>query len=99
MEMSFHVPNTNTSFLGDENNPPAQVMQFVHGQYVIYFGARLCKFRAVYPQIFCFASYYHIPLNSVCQVFHEKILSMADVGSSTAEAVALFKEVTILTPR
>ncbi|KAH7276793.1 hypothetical protein KP509_39G021900 [Ceratopteris richardii] len=55
MEMSFHIPSTNTSYVGDENHPPAQV--------------------------FC-----------------EKILSMADVGPSGAEAVAWFKEVTILTP-
>lgn len=25
MDLSFHVPNTNTQFLGDENRPPAQV--------------------------------------------------------------------------
>ncbi|KAH7314772.1 hypothetical protein KP509_21G019400 [Ceratopteris richardii] len=56
MEMSFHVPATNMTYVGDDNNPPAQV--------------------------FC-----------------DKILSMADVGSSAAEAVAVFKEVTILTPR
>lgn len=56
MEMSFHIPNTNTNYVGDDNHPPAQV--------------------------FC-----------------DKILSMADVGPSGAEAVAWFKEVTILTPR
>lgn len=56
MEMSFHVPTTNTTYVGDDNNPPAQV--------------------------FC-----------------DKILAMADVGSSATEAVALFKEVAILTPR
>ncbi|KAI5074178.1 hypothetical protein GOP47_0010139 [Adiantum capillus-veneris] len=56
MEMSFHVPTTNTTYVGDDNNPPAQV--------------------------FC-----------------DKILSMADVASSAAEAVAVFREVTILTPR
>eukprot|EP00250_Pteridium_aquilinum_P013650 c21482_g1_i1 orf=159-1715(+) len=57
MEMSFHIPTTNTSYVGDDNNPPAQV--------------------------FC-----------------DKILAMADVGSlATTEAVALFKEVAILTPR
>ncbi|MCO5586963.1 hypothetical protein L7F22_040908 [Adiantum nelumboides] len=56
MEMSFHVPTTNTTYVGDDNNPPAQV--------------------------FC-----------------DKILSMADVVSSAAEAVAVFREVTILTPR
>ncbi|CAM6096643.1 unnamed protein product [Calypogeia fissa] len=33
------------------------------------------------------------------QVFHEKILSMADVGPSGAEAIAMFVEVGILTPR
>ncbi|XP_020250206.1 FACT complex subunit SSRP1 isoform X2 [Asparagus officinalis] len=26
MDLSFHVPNSNTQFLGDENHPPAQVM-------------------------------------------------------------------------
>ncbi|GMH02400.1 hypothetical protein Nepgr_004239 [Nepenthes gracilis] len=25
MEISFHIPNTNTQFVGDENHPPAQV--------------------------------------------------------------------------
>jgi structure-specific recognition protein 1 len=28
MEMSFHVPNSNTQFVGDENRPPAQVSLF-----------------------------------------------------------------------
>lgn len=56
MEMSFHVPNTNIDYVGDDNHPPAQV-------------------------------------------FRDKILSMADVGPSGAEAIAWFKEVTILTPR
>jgi hypothetical protein len=35
----------------------------------------------------------------VKQVFREKILSMADVGPSGAEAIALFEDVHILTPR
>lgn len=34
-----------------------------------------------------------------CQVFREKILSMADVGPSGAEAICMFVEVGILTPR
>lgn len=25
MEITFHVPNSNTQFVGDENRPPAQV--------------------------------------------------------------------------
>lgn len=25
MEISFHIPNSNTQFVGDENCPPAQV--------------------------------------------------------------------------
>lgn len=25
MEMSFHIPNSNTQFVGDETRPPAQV--------------------------------------------------------------------------
>lgn len=25
MEIAFHVPNSNTQFVGDENRPPAQV--------------------------------------------------------------------------
>jgi structure-specific recognition protein 1 len=56
MELSFHIPSTNTSYVGDEEHPPAQV-------------------------------------------FREKILSMADVGPSGAEAIALFEDVHILTPR
>jgi structure-specific recognition protein 1 len=56
MELSFHVPTTNTMYLGDEERPPAQI-------------------------------------------FREKILSMGDVGPSGAEAIALFEEVHILTPR
>ncbi|XP_057957870.1 FACT complex subunit SSRP1 [Malania oleifera] len=27
MEISFHIPNSNTQFVGDENHPPAQVFQ------------------------------------------------------------------------
>ncbi|OMO77449.1 Structure-specific recognition protein [Corchorus olitorius] len=27
MEISFHIPNTNTQFVGDENRPPAQVFR------------------------------------------------------------------------
>ncbi|KAI4321358.1 hypothetical protein MLD38_034750 [Melastoma candidum] len=27
MEITFHVPNTNTQFIGDENHPPAQVFR------------------------------------------------------------------------
>ncbi|XWS40845.1 hypothetical protein CRYUN_Cryun17cG0031000 [Craigia yunnanensis] len=27
MEMSFHIPNSNTQFVGDENRPPAQVFR------------------------------------------------------------------------
>ncbi|XP_057863516.1 FACT complex subunit SSRP1 isoform X3 [Cryptomeria japonica] len=56
MELSFHIPNTNTTFAGDDTTPPAQV-------------------------------------------FREKIMSMADVGPSGAEAVALFEDIAILTPR
>lgn len=29
MEITFHVPNTNTQFVGDENRPPAQVSLFL----------------------------------------------------------------------
>ncbi|CAM6091136.1 unnamed protein product [Calypogeia fissa] len=56
MELSFHVPSTNATYIGDEERPSAQV-------------------------------------------FREKILSMADVGPSGAEAIAMFVEVGILTPR
>ncbi|XP_031488405.1 FACT complex subunit SSRP1-like isoform X1 [Nymphaea colorata] len=56
MELAFHVPNTNTTFVGDETRPPAQV-------------------------------------------FQEKMMSMADVGASGEEAVAMFDGVAILTPR
>lgn len=56
MEMSFHIPTSNTQFVGDENRPPAQV-------------------------------------------FREKIMSMADVGSGGEEAVITFDTITILTPR
>ncbi|KAJ7554225.1 hypothetical protein O6H91_06G131900 [Diphasiastrum complanatum] len=56
MEISFHIPSTNATFVGDDERPSAQI-------------------------------------------FREKILSMADVGPSGAEAIALFEEVHILTPR
>ncbi|GJY44603.1 FACT complex subunit SSRP1 [Tanacetum coccineum] len=56
MEMSFHIPTSNTQFVGDEDRPPAQV-------------------------------------------FREKIMSMADVGSGGEEAVVTFDTITILTPR
>lgn len=29
MEISFHIPNSNTQFVGDENRPPAQVGFFL----------------------------------------------------------------------
>ncbi|KFK33752.1 hypothetical protein AALP_AA5G055500 [Arabis alpina] len=56
MEISFHIPNSNTQFVGDEERPPAQV-------------------------------------------FRDKIMSMADVGTGVEEAVATFEGVAILTPR
>ncbi|KAH0690361.1 hypothetical protein KY290_018602 [Solanum tuberosum] len=56
MEISFHIPNSNTQFVGDENRPPAQV-------------------------------------------FRDKIMSMADVGTGGEEAVVTFDGIAILTPR
>ncbi|KAK9040392.1 hypothetical protein V6N11_015555 [Hibiscus sabdariffa] len=56
MEISFHIPNSNTHFVGDENRPPAQV-------------------------------------------FREKIMSVADVGTGVEEAVVTFESIAILTPR
>ncbi|PIN01765.1 Nucleosome-binding factor SPN, POB3 subunit [Handroanthus impetiginosus] len=56
MEISFHIPNSNTQFIGDENRPPAQV-------------------------------------------FRDKIVSMADVGAGSDEAVVTFDGIAILTPR
>ena len=29
MEISFHIPNSNTQFVGDENRPSAQVCSFL----------------------------------------------------------------------
>lgn len=34
MEISFHIPNTNTQFVGDENQPSAQVLTF-HESYML----------------------------------------------------------------
>ncbi|KAK3030827.1 hypothetical protein RJ639_035756 [Escallonia herrerae] len=56
MEISFHIPNSNTQFVGDENRPSAQV-------------------------------------------FRDKIMSMADVGSGVEEAVVTYEGIHILTPR
>uniref|UniRef100_A0A0D6QY19 FACT complex subunit SSRP1 n=1 Tax=Araucaria cunninghamii TaxID=56994 RepID=A0A0D6QY19_ARACU len=56
IELSFHIPNTNTSFTGDESRPPAQI-------------------------------------------FRDKIMAMADVGTSGDEPIASFEDVAILTPR
>ncbi|KAJ6814817.1 FACT complex subunit SSRP1 isoform X1 [Iris pallida] len=56
MDLCFHIPNSNTQYVGDENHPPAQVLL-------------------------------------------DKISSMADVGSSSEEAVATFEGIAILTPR
>uniref|UniRef100_A0A0C9RIY2 FACT complex subunit SSRP1 n=1 Tax=Wollemia nobilis TaxID=56998 RepID=A0A0C9RIY2_9CONI len=56
IELSFHIPNTNTSFTGDEARPPAQI-------------------------------------------FRDKIMAMADVGTSGDEPIASFEDVAILTPR
>ncbi|XP_020259196.1 FACT complex subunit SSRP1-like [Asparagus officinalis] len=56
MDLSFHIPNSNTQYVGDENRAPAQVLL-------------------------------------------DKISSMADVGSSSDEAVVTFDGIAILTPR
>ncbi|KAK3015284.1 hypothetical protein RJ639_006922 [Escallonia herrerae] len=56
MEISFHIPNSNTQFVGDESRPSAQV-------------------------------------------FRDKIMSMADVGSGVEEAVVTYEGIHILTPR
>lgn len=56
IDLCFHVPNSNTQFVGDENRPPAQVLL-------------------------------------------DKITGMADVGSSSEEAVVTFDGIAILTPR
>ncbi|XP_077217969.1 high mobility group [Tasmannia lanceolata] len=56
MELSFHIPNSNTQFVGDETRPSAQV-------------------------------------------FRDKIVSMADVGTAGEEAVVMFEGIAILTPR
>ncbi|KAF5933348.1 hypothetical protein HYC85_029519 [Camellia sinensis] len=56
MEISFHIPNSNTQFVGDEN--------------------RLST-----------------------QVFRDKIMSMADVGTGGEESVVTFEGIAILTPR
>ncbi|XP_020598875.1 FACT complex subunit SSRP1 [Phalaenopsis equestris] len=56
MDLCFHIPNSNTQFVGDENHPPAQV-------------------------------------------FLDKILAKADVGSSSEDAVVTFDGIAILTPR
>lgn len=29
MELSFHIPNNNTQYIGDENRPPAQASFFI----------------------------------------------------------------------
>ncbi|KAK1312914.1 FACT complex subunit SSRP1 [Acorus calamus] len=56
MELTFHIPNSNTQFVGDESRPPAQV-------------------------------------------FHDKIVTMTDVGSTGEEPVVTFEGIAILTPR
>ncbi|KAK8926025.1 FACT complex subunit SSRP1 [Platanthera zijinensis] len=56
MDLCFHIPNSNTQYVGDENHPPAQVLL-------------------------------------------DKISAMADIGSSTEDAIATFDGIAILTPR
>ncbi|KAK1264710.1 FACT complex subunit SSRP1 [Acorus gramineus] len=56
MELTFHIPNSNTQFVGDESRPPAQV-------------------------------------------FHDRIVTMTDVGSTGEEPVVTFEGIAILTPR
>ncbi|KAG0466389.1 hypothetical protein HPP92_017969 [Vanilla planifolia] len=56
MDISFHIPNSNTQYVGDENRSPAQI-------------------------------------------FLDKISSMADVGSSSEDAVVTFDGIAVLTPR
>lgn len=56
MDLCFHIPNSNTQYVGDENHPPAQVLL-------------------------------------------DKISAMADVGSSSEDAVVTFDGIAILTPR
>ena len=37
MEISFHIPNSNTQFVGDENRPPAQVGFFLYLSKIVWF--------------------------------------------------------------
>ncbi|KAK5825901.1 hypothetical protein PVK06_020779 [Gossypium arboreum] len=55
MEISFHIPNANTQFVGDENRLPPQV-------------------------------------------FREKIMLVADVGTGVEEAIVTFEGIAITTP-
>lgn len=51
MEISFHIPNTNTQFVGDENRPSAQVLTF--HDWLIFFFNRYFNIRNKPPvQVF-----------------------------------------------
>lgn len=45
MEISFHIPNSNTQFVGDENRPPAQVSKGVSTQFFEFTGGILNLFH------------------------------------------------------
>lgn len=81
MDLSFHVPTSNTQFLGDEERPSAHV-------------SSLDKHDTTqHACIFCANS----EMFSL-QIFWQKILAIADVGSSE-EAVVSLEGIAILTPR
>ncbi|KAI3799156.1 hypothetical protein L1987_34446 [Smallanthus sonchifolius] len=50
MEMSFHIPNSNTQFIGDENHPPSQSNQ-PHTFVVVTLDPPIRKGQTLYPHI------------------------------------------------
>ena len=82
--MNFHIPNSNTQYVGDANHHLAQVSPLL---------SVMESFRPPFMLFLCLSTF-HQPLG-----VREKIMSMANVGVGGEEAVVTFEGIAILTPR
>jgi structure-specific recognition protein 1 len=83
MEISFHIPNSNTQFVGDENRPPSQV-----SSQTIFIICMCLKYI-----------FFSVDAKRMSQVFNDTIVAMADVSPGVEDAVVTFESIAILTPR
>lgn len=85
MDMSFHVPTSNTQFPGNEDHTSAQVKPYAT------LSAMTCEMLTTEIFLFFFSFF---------QILLEEILKRADARpGSSGEAVATFEGIAILTPR